>query len=119
VIALTAPIQSESFPVVHILNEQVLTAQELLFSAMIKYRMNHLNALDARTQLLTETVRHLHAIKLFAYGPLFEKRIAALRVEEAGWVKKMSIVFALADIIGTCMPAVAAVGKCNEISRWL
>jgi hypothetical protein len=82
---------------------------------MIKYRMNHLNALDARTQLLTETVRHLHAIKLFAYGPLFEKRIADLRMEEAEWVKKMSIVFALADIIGTCMPALAAVGRYSHL----
>ena len=78
---------------------------------MIKYRLNHLNSLDSRTQLLTETVRYLHAIKLFAYGPLFEKRIADLRLKEAKWVKKMSIVFALADIIGTCMPAVAAVGE--------
>ena len=82
----------------------------MLFSAMIKYRMNHLTALDSRTQLLTETVRHLHAIKLFAYGPLFEKRISDLRMQEAKWVKKMSIVFALADIIGQCLPAVAAVG---------
>lgn len=77
---------------------------------MIRYRMKHLDVLDQRTQLLTETIQNLHAIKLFAYEPLFTKRVAELRLKEAAWVKKMSYMFALADIIGGCMPAVAAVG---------
>jgi ABC-type bacteriocin/lantibiotic exporter with double-glycine peptidase domain len=78
---------------------------------MITYRKKHLNALDERTQLLTEVVKHLHSIKLFAYEPMFEERIASKRKEEAGWVMRMSTCNAIADAIGVCMPAVAAVGE--------
>lgn len=77
---------------------------------MITYRKKHLDALDTRTQLLTEVVKHLHSIKLFAYEPMFEERIAKHRKEEAGWVMRMSTCNAIADAIGVCMPAVASVG---------
>ena len=76
---------------------------------MIVYRGRHLDALDDRTQLLTEVVKHLHSIKLFAYEPLFEQRIAERRKKEAGWVMRVSSLNAVADAIGIAMPAVAAV----------
>ena len=78
---------------------------------MIKVRKNHLSALDARTQVLTEVVRHLHSIKLFGYEAMFAKRIAELRHVEAGWVRKMSSISAAADVSGFCIPAIAAVGE--------
>jgi hypothetical protein len=81
---------------------------------MLKISKNHRISLDTRTQLLTEVVKNLHSIKLFAYEDIFAKRIAKLRGVEAGWVRRKSSVTAAADVIGFCMPAIAAVGESAE-----
>lgn len=70
--------------------------------------------MDKRTQLLTETVRHLHSIKLYAYEPLFYNRLASLRDVETGWVKKLTVINSAANVIGIAMPPAAAVGKLDN-----
>ena len=92
----------------------VLTLTDLFFTALLKYRKKYLDALDRRTSLLTEIVHHLQSIKLFAYKPMFYARIDKLRLEETGRIQKSSSMNAAANVIDTCMPAVAAVGEC----RW-
>ena len=82
-----------------------------MFNSMLNIRKHHMKALDARTSLLTEVTRHLHSIKLFSYESIFSKRIAALRANEASWVRKVSSMTAASDVIGYCMPSVAAVSE--------
>ena len=77
---------------------------------MIRLGKHHLSALDSRTQTLTEVVRNLHSIKLFAYEPLFARKIADKRTPEAAYARKFVTVRTLGGVLANCMPAIAAVG---------
>lgn len=86
--------------------------QALLFATLIKLNKRHLTALDSRTLTLTEVVRNLHSIKLFAYEPIFANIIAEKRKSEAGFARRSITMRASGNIIALCIPAIAAVGRC-------
>ena len=96
-------------------DQQVLAlsapVQALLFTSMIRIRKEHLAALDNRTQTLTEVVRNLHSIKLFAYETLFSGRIAEKREKEARYAQQYVTVRSAGGVVANCIPAVAAVGE--------
>jgi ABC-type multidrug transport system fused ATPase/permease subunit len=83
----------------------------MILNTMIHYqdKDKELESLNHRTSLLTEVVSSLQSIKLFAYESLFHRRIAELRQTETGWARKIANLRAAATVIGTCLPAVAAV----------
>lgn len=85
--------------------------QALLFSSMVRLRKQHLTALDTRTQALTEVVRNLHSIKLFAYESMFAESIGEKRKKEAELAAKFVTVRTSGGVISDCIPAIAAVGK--------
>lgn len=82
-----------------------------MFRELIKARRGYLNALDVRTDTLTEVVRNLYSIKLFAYEAIFERTIAAQREIEATFARKLGTTRAFGNIISSCVPAIAAVGE--------
>jgi ABC-type multidrug transport system fused ATPase/permease subunit len=85
--------------------------QMFIFRSLIGVRKKHLEALDDRTQKLTEVVRNLHSIKLFGYERIFESTVAEKRNKEAKLVRRNVTLKASASVLAQCIPAVAAVGK--------
>jgi hypothetical protein len=88
-------------------------AQAWLFKALIRACLLHLDALDERTKSVTEVVRNLYAIKLYAYEPLFGKIKQEKREKEAKHARTRTITRSIGDIIGTVAPPIAAVGECS------
>ena len=88
--------------------KQLTTAY--LFVALVKLDKKHLEALDSRTTTLTEVVRNLHSVKLFAYEPHFARVLADKRETEAGFAQRSIILRSTGNIVALFLPAIAAVG---------
>lgn len=60
---------------------------------------------------MTEAIRHLMPIKMFAYEPLFIDKIMSKRVVEAKWIRLSQIWNFFANSSEHALPAIAAVGE--------
>lgn len=85
--------------------------QAYMFARMVKYRQLQLVHIDARVKLLSQVVKSIRHIKLYAYTRLFGDKVQSLRVQELSNLRVNGVNRATMNATMSFIPVLAAVCK--------